>query len=177
MRRSHRIDDNATSDVRLPAPRRPSLKRVTPVVILVALASLPVSAQTADEGSITEFLKAYEAAFNAKDLAKLATFYHPDVTVYEGGSVNRGWADYRDHHLGPELKEVENLQLATTDLTAHLADGGRRAWVTSSYTLGARAKERDIDSIGLQTLILVRGQDGDWKIRHSHSSSRRRAAQ
>jgi ketosteroid isomerase-like protein len=40
----------------------------------------------------------YDARFNAKDLDKLAAFYHPDVTIFEGGGVNRGWAGYRDHH-------------------------------------------------------------------------------
>ena len=46
------------------------------------------------------------AAFVAKDLKKLATFYHPDVTIYEGAGINNGWADYRDRHLGPETATV-----------------------------------------------------------------------
>ena len=28
--------------------------------------------------------------------------------IYEGGGINNGWVDYRDHHLGPELKAFEN---------------------------------------------------------------------
>ncbi len=35
----------------------------------------------------------YDAAFKSKDLEKLATFYHPDVTIYEGAGINNGWAD------------------------------------------------------------------------------------
>lgn len=41
---------------------------------------------------------------------KLSTFYHPDVTIFEGGGVNNGWIDYRDRHLGPELCEGESVE-------------------------------------------------------------------
>jgi ketosteroid isomerase-like protein len=29
-----------------------------------------------------------------------------------------------------------------------------------------------LDSIGLETLVFVKDADGNWKIRHSHTSSR-----
>jgi ketosteroid isomerase-like protein len=32
--------------------------------------------------------------------------------------------------------------------------------------------ERQLDSGGLETLVLVKDADGSWKIRHSHTSSR-----
>jgi hypothetical protein len=66
--------------------------------------------QGGPEQEIVAFFTAYDAAFTAKDLSKLATMYHPDVTVYEGGGINPGWADYRDRHLGPELKSFNGLQ-------------------------------------------------------------------
>lgn len=54
--------------------------------------------------AVETWLKGYDAAFMSKDLDRLATFYHSDVTIYEGAGINHGWADYRDRHLGPELK-------------------------------------------------------------------------
>ena len=74
------------------------------------LSASAAGAQSNDAAAIETWLKGYDAAFNAKDLDKLATFYHPDVTIYEGGGINNGWIDYRDRHLGPELKSFENLQ-------------------------------------------------------------------
>ncbi len=66
---------------------------------------VPASQQTSSPaGAIETWLKDYDTAFNAKDLDRLATFYHPDVTIYEGGGINTGWIDYRDNHLGRELK-------------------------------------------------------------------------
>jgi uncharacterized protein (TIGR02246 family) len=125
-----------------------------------------------DTAAIVEWFKGYDAAFNAKDLTKLADYYHPDVTVYEGGGIDSGWAAYRDKHLGPELKAFENLQFAHHDVEVRLLDGGNAAYVTARYTLKAKMRERDIDSEGLATHVLVKGTDGAWKIRHSHTSSR-----
>jgi ketosteroid isomerase-like protein len=122
------------------------------------------------------FLKGYDAAFNAKDLGRLAGYYHPDVTIFEGGSVNDGWADYRDHHLGPELREFEGLEFSHVKVVPHLLGDGRSAYVTAEYRLKAKMGDRVIDAFGLETLLLVKATDGAWKIRHSHTSSRRKPA-
>ena len=144
-------------------------KRPAAVTKLVAA----VQAGAGDAASIEAWLKGYDAAFIAKDLAKLATFYHPDVTIYEGTGINIGWADYRDRHLGPELKAFENLEFSHTDTKVTMMPGGESAYATSRYTIKARMGERMLDSEGLETLMLVRTPEG-WKIRHSHTSSRAR---
>jgi uncharacterized protein YcnI len=131
-------------------------------------------AQSSDAAAVEAWLKGYDAAFNAKDLDKLATFYHPDVTIYEGGGINNGWIDYRDRHLGPELKSFQNLQFGHNGLKVTILPGGQSGYVTSEYAIKAKSGERDIDSGGLETLVLVKGGDGAWKIRHSHTSSRAR---
>ena len=129
---------------------------------------------TGEVAAIEKWLAEYDAAFNAKDLDKLGSFYHPDVTIYEGGGIDNGWAKYRDGHLGPELKAFENLEFAHTGRQIHLLGDGKTAYSVSQYTLKAKMAERVIDSGGLETLVLVKGADGAWKIRHSHTSSRPR---
>ena len=151
---------------------------MTRTVVAAALAILmatSASAQYPRGDDIKQWLTSYEAAFSSKDLTRLAAFYHPDVTIYEGGSVNTGWADYRDHHLGPELEEMQSPTFSRSNVSVHMLDKeGRAAYVTSEYRLKTRLKDRDIDATGLETLIVVKGADGAWKIRHSHTSSRRR---
>ena len=136
-------------------------------------------AGSADAAAIEAWLKGYDAAFLSKDLDKLATFYHPDVTIYEGTGINNGWADYRDRHLGPELRAFSNLQFAHSDTKVTMLPGGQSAYATSRYAIKAKMGDRDLDSEGLETLALVKMPDGSWKIRHSHTSSRpaRRPAQ
>ena len=134
-----------------------------------------LAATAQDEAArVTQWLGTYDAAFNARDLDTLATFYHPDVTIFEGAGINNGWADYRDRHLGPELKAFQNLQFAHSGTNVTVHPGGQSAYATSRYTLKAKMGERDIDSEGLASYVLIKGPDGGWKIRHSHTSSRAR---
>ena len=99
------------------------------------------------------------------------------MTIYAGGSINAGWVDYRDNHLGPELEEMASPRLTHTNVQLHPLDAGESAaYVTSEYRLQARIKERDIDAGGLETLVLVRSPGGGYVVRHSHTSSRGRPA-
>ena len=134
---------------------------------------VPTGDSAGEVAKIEAWLKGYDDAFNAKDLQKLATFYHPDVTIYEGGGIDRGWAAYRDGHLGPELKAFENLQFGHSDRQIQMI-GERAAYVVSTYSLKAKMGERAVDTGGLETLVLIKGDDGAWRIRHSHTSSRPR---
>ena len=127
-----------------------------------------------EAAAIHQWLDGYDAAFIAKDLDMLATYYHADVTIYEGGGINHGWADYRDRHLGPELKAFENLQFGHTERKVHVLGDGSSAYVTSLYFIKAKLGERNIDSGGLETLVLAKDAAGAWKIRHSHTSARAR---
>jgi ketosteroid isomerase-like protein len=128
--------------------------------------------QTAAGSAIEAWLREYDAAFTAKSLDRLASFYHPDVTVFEGGGINTGWVDYRDNHLGPELKDFQNLEFSHRDVSVHVLPGGQTAYVTSEYSLKTRVGDRAADARGLETLVLV-NEGGRWLIRHSHTSSRR----
>jgi uncharacterized protein (TIGR02246 family) len=143
------------------------------VAALLTASSAGVAAQSGD-ADILAFFKAYDAAFNAKDLTKLATLYHPDVTIFEGAGINRGWADYRDNHLGPELKMFQDLQWAHSNIVVHPL-GPSAAYVTADYAIKYKAGERAVDSGGIATHVLVK-EGGQWKIRHSHTAARRRPA-
>lgn len=144
---------------------------------IVTLAFLSLSAgataQSSDAQKIEEWLKGYDVAFLAKDLDTLGTFYHPEVTVFEGAGVNHGWADYRDRHLGPELKMFEQLEFGHANRRVHML-GDRAAVAISEYFIKARMKDRVLDNIGRETLVLEKQTDGHWKIRHSHTSGRAR---
>jgi uncharacterized protein (TIGR02246 family) len=149
------------------------IARLLGVTFVAVLTVSAPAAQGNDARAIEEWLKGYDAAFIAKDLDKLATFYHPDVTIYEGAGVNIGWVDYRDRHLGPELKAFENLEFGHSNTKVHML-GDRAAYVISEYFIKAKMKERVLDSVGRETLIVEKQADGAWKIRHSHTSGRAR---
>ncbi len=126
----------------------------------------------ADATRVAATIQALFAATERSDLAALDSLYAGDsLTIFEGTGVNRGWADYRDHHLGPELKEMKNLQYRPAELAVHVA--GRTAWVLFRYTLKADMNGRATDVVGLGTAILERRGTG-WVVRHMHTSGRAR---
>jgi ketosteroid isomerase-like protein len=144
------------------------------VAALLVIGSTTMTGGQTTNADIAAFFKAYDAAFNAKDLDKLAAMYHPEVTIFEGSGINRGWVDYRDNHLGPELKSFQNLQWAHSNIVVHPL-GENAAYVTADYSIKYQIEGRPpVDSGGIATHVLVREQ-GAWKIRHSHTAARRRA--
>jgi ketosteroid isomerase-like protein len=159
------------------------MERTTKTLLLAASVTLVGATAAASaafasepaEATLKAFIEAYDRAFNAKDLNRLATFYHADVTIFEGGYVNTGWVDYRDNHLGPELKEMQDLQFAHVEVVPHVLSDGT-AYVTAEYRLKTRIEGKPVDAEGLETLVLVKDGEGAWKIRHSHTSGRRKPA-
>ena len=129
-----------------------------------------VSAQTDEVKAVTDVLTREAAAVEKGDLAALDKIWANDesVTVFESGHANYGWADYRDNHLAPELKEFKNTKYAFSDVKIKVS--GEMALATFKYALSADFKERKINSSGLGTAVLEKRQ-GKWRIVHWHSSA------
>jgi len=131
-----------------------------------------------DEAAVRDALMKSAASFEKNDLAMASQVWANDesLTVFESGHANYGWADYRDHHLVPEMGEMKNTKYAFTDIKIHLA--GKTAWATFKYTISAdvpdNGKTRHVDGGGLGTAVLEQ-RDVRWQIVHWHSSAPRRA--
>lgn len=111
--------------------------------------------------------------FERGDLAMLNKVYANDesVTIFESGHANYGWADYRDHHLVPEMKEFKNTKYTLSDIKVKIS--GVTAWATYKYALAGDIEERHIDVNGLGTAVLEE-RKGRWLIVHTHTSAPRR---
>lgn len=138
----------------------------------------PVPARAApaspDQAQLRATLEALFRAVETGDMAALDTLYAGDsLTVVEGAGIDRGWANYRDHHLAPELREMSGFQYRPAEIEAHV--GGDLAWAIFRYTIRGRAGERDLDLVGRGTAILER-RGSRWVVRHTQTSSRPRRA-
>lgn len=132
------------------------------------------AAVSPDQAQVRATLEALFRAVETGDMAALDTLYAGDsLTVVEGAGINRGWADYRDHHLAPELREMAGFQYRPAEIEAHV--GGDLAWAIFRYTIRGRAGERDLDLVGRGTAILER-RGSRWVVRHTQTSSRPRRA-
>lgn len=155
-----------------------TIRALAPLALALWLGSAPLPAQSVrapqstDVARVSATLTALFAASERQDMAALDSLYAGDsLTIFEGTGVNRGWTDYRDHHLAPELREMKNLQYRPSDLEVHL-DGGT-AWVLFRYTLKADMNGRHVDSIGLGTAILEQ-RGARWVVRHVQTAGRSR---
>ncbi len=135
-------------------------------------------AQGSDEAAVREALTESASSFEKNDIAAATKVWANDesLTVFESGHANYGWSDYRDNHLGPEMREMKNTKYSFSDVKIHLA--GKTAWATFKYTIAAdvtsNGQQHHVDGGGLGTAILE-NRDGQWRIVHWHSSAPRRA--
>lgn len=147
-------------------------------IILAVVAAARVEAHGgvdhSKEQAVVDVLTRNAAGFETGDLKALDKLWANEgaVSVFESGHANWGWADYRDNHLAPEIKEMKNVTYKLSDVKAKV--DGKTAWATFAYTLGATAGERRVDVKGLGTAVLEK-RGSDWKIVHWHTSAPRRA--
>jgi hypothetical protein len=153
-----------------------ALPAVSFVVILTSAAS--GSAVQDEEAAVRDVLVRSSSSFAKNDIAEATKVWANDqsLTIFESGHANYGWADYRVHHLVPEMGEMKNTKYEFSDIKIRLA--GNTAWATLKYIIAAdvmdNGKTRHVDGGGLGTAILEKRSDG-WRIVHWHSSAPRRA--
>lgn len=156
------------------------LALVTVLIVfgLIYAVTYEATAHADDEAAVRDVLMKSALSFEKNDLPMASQVWVNDesLTIFESGHANYGWADYRDHHLVPEMGEMKNTKYAFSDIKIHLA--GKTAWATLKYTISAdvtdNGKLRHIDGGGLGTAVLE-NRDGQWRIVHWHSSAPRRA--
>ena len=130
-------------------------------------------AQTTDEAAVRRVVAAVAAFSETNDIAGLDTLFAPDswVQIIEGSGVNLGWADYRDHHLKPELVEMRNLRYRFLDIAPQVR--GNVAWAPFRYELAADVTSGHVEVEGRGTIILER-RSQRWLVVQLHTSGRRK---
>lgn len=152
------------------------MKTATLLAAAAVLAfATPAAAQSHDEHLVTGVIEALAAHSQAKNIAGLDTLYAPDawVRIVEGAGVNRGWVDYRDHHLGPELRDFQNFRYRYYEIEPQVR--GTVAWASFRYELIADTPQGHVEVEGRGTAVLEK-RDGRWLVVHTHTSGRRRVA-
>lgn len=140
--------------------------------VTTASAQRPAAGKATEAAVVAATLRELFAAAERHDLAALDTLYAGDsLTVVEGTGINRGWADYRDHHLGPELKEMKDFRYRPFEIEARVS--GDLAWATFRYALQATIEGKPLDNTGRGTAILER-RGARWVVRHTQTTSRPR---
>ena len=140
--------------------------------IALALLWLPAAAaaQDQDQAEVRAVAAAFGKSLAAGDSLAAIALLHPEVVIFEGGAWE-SLEDYRKGHLRADMRFLQSLKQET--LRDAITVSGDLAMVTREYSSIGTVGERSIDSVGVETMILIRTSEG-WKIRHIHWSSRAR---
>jgi ketosteroid isomerase-like protein len=121
------------------------------------------------EDVLLSLIRQYRQAMALRSLEKLASLVDPELLVVENGHKNVGWADYRDHHIGPEMQEWSDFQVINErNLEVRLVGDLGYAVTEATYriTLAARA----VVLAATETFVFRKSPTG-WKIKHIHFSA------
>jgi ketosteroid isomerase-like protein len=141
------------------------------ILTLLICTSGSAQAQVEDKAAradVRSAVESYVRALASGDSLAALALLHPDVVIYEGGHAETR-EEYRSGHLRSDIAFASAVKRTVTADDVMLM--GDAALYTSEYTAAGRFRDRDIDSHGTETMVLVRTADG-WKIRHIHWSSR-----
>lgn len=111
---------------------------------------------------------AFHAALGRGDTADAAALLDPEVLIYESGRAERSKAEYATHHLPADAIFAKAVRRSVTRRSAR-ADG-TLAWITTEATTKGSYRNKVIDSVGMETMILKQ-LGRTWRIVHIHWSS------
>lgn len=147
--------------------------RRTIAATAVLLAGTGTSLQAQDtaagaEAAVRSAVESYGRALASGDSLAALALLHEDVVIYEGGHAETR-EQYRSGHLRSDIAFASAVK--RTVIRHDVLITGDAALYTSEYTAAGRFRNRDIESHGTETMMLLRTADG-WKIRHIHWSAR-----
>lgn len=91
-----------------------------------------------------------------------------DVIIFEGGGVERSLNEYVEHHMTADMSFLKNMQ--SRKLEHHIKVDGNTAVSMSRNHLKGSYKDKEIDSEGMETLLLMK-KENRWEIVHIHWSN------
>lgn len=128
------------------------------LLLVVLTVGTVLSAQTdATPHPAKDVVERFEKALEQRDLATIEKLMDPAMVAFENGHRNDSWADFRDHHLKPEMQEpAPAMERKLMSFTA----GEDLAWAYTRATFtSARGRAYQLWSI----YVLGKRSDG-WKI-------------
>ena len=157
------------------------MKILKPLIILtlVLFATEQLYSQNMDteleKEAVTKVMKSYKNAL--QNLTTEGTFelFAEDSHVFESGGVEGSYANYIEHHLGPELGHFNKFEYSDYEIDVQVDAPYAFTTETYIYTIvikpDEKGKSKTIKKKGVATSILKK-TNSNWKIIKMHSSSR-----
>ncbi len=152
---------------------KPHLFTVLATFVFIIMMQPALAESTDDDAALKEIIEAVRNGWLQADGAPFrANFLDFEGARYiDSGGQNNGLSELIDHHVEPEADAFEDFSLNFSNIETHIEGGF--AWAIADTEIKATLKRdgKVIHNKGHET-FLFRNVDGQWKVVHTHSSSR-----
>jgi ketosteroid isomerase-like protein len=140
-------------------------------IAVCALAARETRAQRplTDSAAAVRAVEQFHAAIAAADTAAVQRLLHASAVVLESGDLETR-AEYFAHHLAADIAFARGVP--STRSLRSVTVRGDAAWVVATSRTTGKLENRDVDSDGAELMVLRR-DNGEWRIAAIHWSSRR----
>ena len=129
-------------------------------------------AATPDTAALGAVADALTEAIVAGDRAAVEALLLEDARIYEGGKVESR-TEYFSHHFGSDGAFLGAMQ--REPLTRSVEIDGHTARVTSTSRLHGTFRERAMDLVSTEVLVLRHSAENGWRVAEVHWSSEPRS--
>lgn len=112
-------------------------------------------------------VKAFHQALRTGDVNAARAMLADDVLIVEGNGVERSADEYASHHMLADMKFMAAVKAEALEHQTKML--GNMAYSVSRSQLTGEYKDKPVDVVSKETLVLVDKGDG-WKIVHVHWS-------
>ncbi len=126
-------------------------------------------AVAAGASSPSDAADALNEALHGGDEARVRSLLADDVLIYEAGGEERSRGEYAAHHLAADIAFMAKMERQVLSRRVYRFTDG--AVVSTRSRLRGSYKGRAVDSVSTETVVMRR-QEGAWKVVHVHWSSR-----
>jgi ketosteroid isomerase-like protein len=129
--------------------------------VVLMLCTAAVAQNQDPKAEVRRVVVQFEAGLKQRDLARIEAVVAPDMVAFENGHRNDTWADFRDHHLVPEMKEpAPPSRTEFVRVSANPEMGW--AYTRTDMTLTRKSGEK-VGGI-LWSVYVLEKRGGEWRI-------------
>lgn len=143
--------------------------------LIFSIGHAQIKTPSSEKEAVISVMKAYNGAIKNLTTNGILELFSENSQVFESGGVEGTFAQYIEHHLGPELKEFKSFDFSDYAIEAEIDLPYAFTMETYIYTIvfnpDEKGESRTIKKKGVATSILKK-MDGQWKIIKTHTSSR-----
>jgi ketosteroid isomerase-like protein len=147
--------------------------------VLLATACLTISMGNAfgepaapDATAITSTAEGFHQALAAGKPEEVMALLQADALIIEGGTVQTR-DEYQREHLAEDIAYARAVPSTQRDVIVR--QEGDAAWVTSTFNVTGKFRDKPVDNLAAETMVLTRTPTG-WRIRTIHWSSHKAPA-